>query len=92
MNSTMPITVHNWFDGTPNKKFGSLLNAVEYAGEFSSDLRAIEILYHIGEHQYRIISGNELTAMITQVKARHQLQILLAPATVTHERQTAQAS
>ncbi|MGR9500126.1 hypothetical protein ACU8MG_25630 (plasmid) [Rhizobium leguminosarum] len=50
MNSTMPITVHNWFDGTPNTKFGSLLNAVEYAGEFSSDLRAIEILYHIGDH------------------------------------------
>ncbi|WHO82595.1 hypothetical protein [Rhizobium leguminosarum] len=92
MNSTIPITVHNWFNGTPNKKFGSLLNAVEYAGEFSNDLRAIEILYHIGDRQYRIITGNELAAMITQVNARRLSQILLATAAVTHERQAAQAS
>ncbi|MGM5087513.1 hypothetical protein ACD589_15260 [Rhizobium sp. 814_E9_N1_1] len=85
MNSTIPITVHNWVVGTPNRTFGSLRNAVEFAGHFASDLRAIEILIHTGNHQYRIISGRELALMITQVNARHLLQIVLASEVVNHK-------
>ncbi|MCV9942978.1 hypothetical protein [Rhizobium sp. BT-175] len=67
VNSTTPITVHNWLPGTANKEFISLQAAIEFAGEHIDELPAIEILIRTGNHRYVIIGGNQLLALIVRV-------------------------
>ncbi|MBY3590623.1 hypothetical protein HJA87_12115 [Rhizobium bangladeshense] len=67
MDSTAPITVHNWLPGSANKEFISLQAAIEYAGEHIDHLMAIEILIRTGSHRYVIIAGNQLFALVVRV-------------------------
>ena len=58
--SATQSTVHSWLVHTPNKTFSSLGKAIEYAGEHSDELHALEVSVHGEGSRYDIISGSEL--------------------------------
>lgn len=66
--ASTPSTVHSWSIRTQNKTFRSLHRAIEYAGEHSDELHAIEVFVHAGGSQYEIISGDELTSLVTSLR------------------------
>jgi hypothetical protein len=70
MFASTPSTVHSWLDLTPNRTFGSLKKAIEYAGKHVDDIRALEVLVKTEDRSYLIIWGDELALMIGKV-CRH---------------------
>ncbi|RDJ04751.1 hypothetical protein B5K05_23875 [Rhizobium phaseoli] len=71
MYASTPSTVHSWSIRTENRTFRSLHGAIEYASEHADELHEIEVFVHAGGSQYEIISGDELTSLVTSVCVRH---------------------
>ena len=64
-------TVHCWAQGTKNKTFGSLKEAIEYAAEHSDELSSIEVFVHAAGGKPQIICDQELSSLVEQVCSHH---------------------
>jgi hypothetical protein len=69
MYATTRSTVHCWSPSIPNKTFGSLQKAIEYACKHADELPAIEVFVHAGDPDEKIICGDELASLVQQISS-----------------------